>query len=300
MHTPISRFLFRNIFALLVFAIGPVEALEEEVGDACESYKCNFLKDLKVEVGYAAGKFIGIKRDYAEYGVFLPVSFLNQWVIFADGRAYQFRHSKWGASGGLGIRGGGWCDRILGANVYYDCLESRHDKFFKRIGVGVEWLGACWDIRANGYFPVGSKSHFSKKKVFKFPGGFVSTCRENEFSIGKGFDAEFGLPVWCCDDLLEVYVAAGPYYYKQRRGEFWGGYGRIEVNLRDYLSIEVRTSHDKIYRTHTQVRILLSLPFEVLCDWNCFCEYCQNLCLQPVKRNGIIFTDVCCNSHWNW
>lgn len=270
----------------------------------------NFFDGARIEIGYAGGKFIGIQRDYAEYGLFLPAA-LNQFLIFADGRGYQFRNThchnhrpRWAASVGGGIRISDCCERILGANVYYDYLQKRHTKEFDRIGAGLEWLGDCWDIRANGYWPIRSERHFGRTKVFHYKGGFKSKCRESEFAIGKGFDAEIGAPIWCCG-IFRIYGAAGPYYYHSKyigrnKKDFWGGYARLELNITDYFCVQARTSYDRRYHSHTQVRALLSIPFDALCNWQCLGEYCQNICVQPVRRNGIIFTSHCCHSTQNW
>lgn len=225
----------------------------------------------------------------------------NRWVVFADGRAYQFdKHSRWGSSAGVGIRGSGWCDRIWGVNVYHDHLKGRHHGSFNRVGVGLEWLGTCWDVRVNGYFPADSQRHFSHRRAFRWSEGWRETCHREEFSIGQGFDAELGLPIGCwCDFAL--YGAIGPYYYNgKERKDFWGGYGRLEVNWRDYISLQVRTSYDRLYHSRTQFRALLSIPLEALCNWRCFGNYCRNLCIQPVRRNGVIFTDHCPICKWNW
>lgn len=301
--------IFQSIFVAFTCINLPFEILKADEVEPI-SQNCNYFGDARIEIGYAGGKFIGIERDYAEYGLFLPTS-LNQSILFFDGRAYQFRNTqchhhrpRWAASIGAGVRMCDFCDRILGVNLYYDYLEKRHTKGFDRIGLGFEWLGDCWDLRINGYLPLGSERHFGKKVVFKYPGNYKSKCQEKELAISKGFDAEFGAPLWCCG-IIRIYGALGPYFYRREhkfedRKDFWGGYAYLELNLRDYFSLQVRTSYDRVYHSHTQVRALLSIPFEALCSWQCFGEYCQSICVQPVRRNGLIFTNHCCNSRQNW
>lgn len=178
-----------HFFVALTCLNLPLETLnaeEIEMDSISSSPQLNCLQDARIEVGYAGGKFIGIERDYAEYGLFIPTYF-NQSTLFVDGRAYQFRnnhhhyHAKWSSSVGVGFRVSDCWDRILGLNVYYDFLGKRH------------------------------------------------------------------------------------------------------------------THH-----SHTQVGAFLSIPFDALCNLGCFTEYCQNLCIQPVGRNGIIFPDRRCCSKQNW
>ena len=118
----------------------------------------NPLMDTRLEAGYSWGQFIGIKEDYAELGLFVPVTFCDRWAIFADGRAYRFEDDQWGASAGIGFRGFTCDGRIFGANFYYDYLEGTNNGYFNRLGVGLEWLGPCWDLRVNGYLPVGDET----------------------------------------------------------------------------------------------------------------------------------------------
>lgn len=278
-------------FCFSVLATGPVVAVGEEAEECCYY---NPLQYARLEAGYSWGNFIGIDEDYAELGVFLPLILSKEGVIFFDARGYRFRESHWGSSIGLGGRKVMCNGDVLGVNVYYDNLESRLDKLFNRLSVGLEYLNACWDFRINGYFPVGKKNHNFELEVFTYPGGFIVTCQETEFSIGQGFDAEIGKPLICCCDF-RVYGAVGPYFYNGNKNDnIWGGYARIEATLNEYLSIRVRSSYDKTYRSRTQVSAFLTLPFDALCCWRCCKDCCLNLLTQPVRRDGVIFTDSCC------
>lgn len=144
------------------------------------------------------------------------------WHPFIDLRAHYLSHDHWAANAGLGLRWIDACERIWGANVFYDFRESKGD--FNQVGVGVETLGPCWDFRVNFYYPVGKKKHFSHLVVFdNFIGNFKMTCREAELAK-RGAGAEFGLPI-CRRGCSEIYLAFGPYYYKYKHREnFWGGW----------------------------------------------------------------------------
>lgn len=270
-----------------------------------------YLSGARIEGGYNFGKFIGIRHSYAELGLFLPVRlsdfmcFESDLTTFADVRGYYFNNSKnrWGASAGVGVRT--WLDEgILGANFYYDFLQGHHrtchNRGFNRLGFGVEWLGPCFDFRANAYFPVGKRSH-SRRFIFnEYIGDYVVIAKDTQFVVGEGFDAELGTPIYdACD--FRIYAAAGPYYFQTSHCyHYWGGQARLELNWRSYLSLQVRTSYDDTNHSHTQGRILVSIPFDVFCGCNYFEDFCSQLLYQPVRRTGIIFTDHCCSYKKNW
>jgi hypothetical protein len=60
------------------------------------------------------------------------------------------------------------------------------------------------------------------------------------------FDAEIGLPLLSyCD--FSLYGAAGPYYYTLSHQEnFWGGHGRLELNWKSILSLQIQISYDNV------------------------------------------------------
>lgn len=258
----------------------------------------NFFQS-RIEARYSTGRFIGIKQDYGEAGMFAPLYLSDCFFSFLDYRDYRFNNSKWGTSAGIGIRKCLGNDNIAGANIYYDYLEGKFHKSFNRLGLGFEWLGNCWDLRINAYFPLGHQANFSRTHHYDhYVGNFHATCREKEFAFNRGFDAELGLPFWCWDNFT-AYGAIGPYYYSARnKSHYYGGQARIEIHYASLITLQVRSSYDHVNHSRTQFQIEISLPFEILCG-NINCCF-RDLFLQPVRRNGVIFTDHCCNYTWNW
>lgn len=280
-------------------------------GIARASYdlQCAYFKDckcgedwtLRMDGGYTYGKFIGMKKSYAEAGVFIAPKHSRKTQNFFDARGYLIENGEGAASAGIGRRL--WntenC-RILGANLYYDCRRVKRG-FFNRIGVGLEYLGECFDVRVNGYFPLNHGTREGPKHVFNhFIGPFVETCQEKEFAY-LGFDGEVGGPIWS-DCSLDLYGAIGPYFYHHsERSAIYGGFARINLNVNDWLMLEARISSDTRYHTHAQGRVLLILPLDRL--FSCYpieCNPCRDLLTQPVQRNGVIFTESCCSRFFNW
>lgn len=266
----------------------------------CSIYDNSIFQKTRVELGYNIGKYISIDEDYSEIGIFAPLSLSNCcFTPFVDIHGYRFNDGKWAASTGIGIREKISEDSVLGINIYYDCRKEESN--FHQIGMGFEWLNECWDFRMNGYLPIAQKTHLSAMCVFDNIGdGFFATSRRIDYAY-SGFDAEVGVPLLnYCD--FNLYGAAGPYYYlRSHRNHFWGGYGRLELDWRSILSFQIRMSYDKVNSTNVQGIIQLSLPLDFFCSGSCWQNWgCHNLTDQPVRRNGVILTDHCCNWTWNW
>lgn len=269
--------------------------------DCSQVYCDSVFQETQIELGYTTGKFISIDKDYAEVGLFVPLSLPNCYSSFLDARGYRFKDGKWAASTGVGIRKNLSEFSALGINTYYDYRrgESKHN--FHQIGLGFEWLNNCWDIRINGYLPISQKKQTSEFCVFDQLGdGFFATRRRIEYAY-SGFDAEIGLPLLSYSDF-NLYGAAGPYYhFRSHQNHFFGGHGRLELNWKSILSFQVRISYDKVYSTNVQGMIQISFPLDSFCSGLCGEDgRCHHLINQKVWRNGIILTDHCCDWTWNW
>lgn len=261
------------------------------------SHSCNSIfQEMQVEFGYNTGRYISIDEDYSEVGIFAPLFSTNSYSTFLDAHGYRFNDGKWAASIGGGVRKNLSESSVLGFNAYYDYRrgESKHN--FNQIGLGAEWLNSCWDMRVNAYLPFFRKTQASFFYDFDNLGnGFFSTRREIEYAY-SGFDAEIGLPLLSyCD--FSLYGAAGPYYYTLSHQEnFWGGHGRLELNWKSILSLQIQISYDNVYLTNVQGVIQISFPLD-LCWKGSGCHCLTN---PQVQRNGVILTDRCCNWTWNW
>lgn len=268
------------------------------LGNQIQSQENSYFSDMYADISYHMGKFIGVKRNYTEVGLFLPVN-LNSWEPFVDVRGYRFDQGKWASSAGLGVRKN-FKDNIVGINAYYDYRRSHLKKDFHRLGMGLEWLTNRWDFRINGYMPIWRQTQRGRLHTFDhIGGGFFASRRKHEFAF-SGFDAEVGIPFFSGQGFC-LYGAAGPYYYFRRHEKhFWGGYGRVELNLQSLIFLQLFVSHDHVFNTNVQGVIQFFIPFDFFCSsYRSVCE-CNWLFRQPVQRNGIIQMDHCCDWKWNW
>ena len=288
-----------SLLAIFIFALSILKLGAAETDTFCCTCKSDPFFKTRIEAAYSAGRFIGIKQDYLDLGLFVPVCLTDSLVSFIDGRGYRFNNAKWGLSSGIGLRKWLGNNQVAGVNVYYDYLEGRFHKSFNRCGFGFEWLGESLDFRVNTYLPLGNQMNSSETvKYDDYIGSYHATCRENQFSIGKGFDAEVGGHFQCWNNFT-LYGAIGPYYYSSKqKSNFFGGQARIELSYNSLISIQIRSSYDSVNQLRAQGQIQISIPFEILS--NKLSSFCENPILQPVRRNGVIFTDDCCDYKWNW
>ena len=247
--------------------------------------------------GYTGGKYISQDTGYGTLGLFTPYA-KPTWLTFVDLKGYKFENNRWGASGGLGGRFMLPCRGAIGLNAYYDYYEGRLQGNFHQVGGGIEWLNPCWDIRLNGYFPIGDHAHFHKKCFFGDLGdGFMATRGRLEYAFTGG-DLEAGMRLWSQGNTL-FYGAIGPYYYAagKHNRHFYGATARLRLSYKEYVYLQVRVSQDRIYHTCVQGSLEIRIPLEVfLCLPPCGCDWF----VQPVYREGIIMTDRCCSWSWNW
>jgi hypothetical protein len=285
-----------NIYLLLfifVLSRSVLNALELDTSPLNSSLQS------RLDIGYSTGQFIGIDQGYAEAALLAPIYLKNSSLSLVDFRLYRFDNSKWGLSSGFSFRNKIKNDHIVGANLYYDSLQGKFNKIFNRLGLGLEWLGECLDFRFNAYIPLGLQEYSSKKYIYKdYIGGYSAICRENQFSISKGFDAEIGSRFWCCANFT-AYVAIGPYFYScKQESSYFGGHARIEVHYNSIISFQIRSSYDPLNQSRIQGQIQISFPFDIFSKK--LNNFCENLILQPIRRNGVIFTKGCCDYKWNW
>lgn len=237
---------------------------------------------------------------------------------------------RWAANAGIGVRylDPCTCDSIWGLNVYYDYRGGRCKRNYNQVGVGLEWLHPCWDVRVNGYFPVGDQNSHCRRNVFTYPGGAIITCQELQTAL-TGFDAEIGAPLWCNSCYgLSLYGAVGPYYYTPRNNghnhnhndhsgshnnsvsnhnnhhnfnkNIWGGRIRLAARWNDWVELSVQGTRDNHFKTRVLGTITVMIPFEALCS-PCQCEWnCYRWWDQPVHRQPIIGVEnkTCFNSNF--
>ncbi len=153
---------------------------------------------------------------FGSFDLFLPMLGDTDRLLFLDARA-SFGSEQEIEQGSLGLgyrfrHANGW---VYGVNGYFDYLNSRYDNGFTQIGLGVEALSQDWELRANGYLPVGDveAALVSANAALIEAGRLI--FRAGEETALQGVDGEIGyrLPFLSPDDLTQIKLFAGGYWY---------------------------------------------------------------------------------------
>ncbi len=224
--------------------------------EPCPNGKAHY----RAAVRHIEGGGIGYSQGYTTIETFLAPD-PSQWMLmpFLDVRGHIFDSGKWAANAGVGVRGIlGY--RTYGLNTYYDYRNTKKEHY-NQMGVGLETLGRSWDFRINGYLPVGKKITSPYDTGFdQFSGHHMLLSQKYQFAM-KGADAEVGFH-FGKSRLFDFYAAAGPYYYIGEIGDnTWGGKGRISGTFKDYITLEIRDSYDRMFHDNFQGQLTFTLPF---------------------------------------
>lgn len=256
-------------------------------------------KHYRASVRHIEAGGIGYNQGYTTFETFLA-SDPGKWSLmpFLDARGHVFDNGKWAANAGVGIRVILGC-RAYGLNAFYDYRNTKK-LHYNQVGLGLETLGKLWDFRINGYLPVGKKITSPYNTKFdRFSGNRMILSRKYQFAM-KGADAELGFH-FGKSRLFDFYAAAGPYYYIGEIGRnTWGGKARISGTFKEYITLEISDSYDRIFNNNFQGQLTFSLPFggkshikKKGCRNSCqLADVLASRMVQPVGRQEIIVVDT--------
>ena len=213
----------------------------------------------RVEARHIESKGIGYDQGYTSIEGFftVPNCLEGSWLPFLDVRGHAFNNGKFATNLGLGLRY--MTSLVWGLNTYYDYRNTNHFHY-NQVGVGLEMLGKLIDLRINGYLPVGKKnSNFYHTRLDGFQGHYLLLSRKREFAM-KGANAEIGFHFGQFG-RLQMYSAAGPYYFEGQGKVAWGGEGRYVINFYDYFRVQINGSYDKIFKGIVQGEVAVTIPF---------------------------------------
>ena len=264
---------------------------------------------------HVEGKGYGYKEGYSTLGAFItPYSTFSHVLPFLDLRGHVFnRHWKFAANAGVGVK---WLSNspfVLAAAAYYDYRQTHHSHY-NQVGLSLEFLWNRWEFRANGYLPVGEKTHVRKisetasYSFEKFAGHslFYTTTldihRKVEFAM-KGVDAELGFHLMHPQEFYTLYLGGGPYYFHSPSGlkkHALGGQVRIQARVTPYITLQISDSWDNLFHNKFQGEISLNIPFggHVMKRNGDFKAPCcevlsmESRMVQPMHRNEIIVADT--------
>ncbi|MBF2068036.1 MAG: right-handed parallel beta-helix repeat-containing protein [Calothrix sp. C42_A2020_038] len=192
----------------------------------------------------------GYQEPYFSIEGFIPFQNTNNNLTFLEGRLLLSTDSTMGGNLLLGHRFGVSDDAVWGGYIAYD-IRNTGSNTFNQIGLGLERLGKNWELRTNGYIPLGTSKQVTSESFrgFRFAGNNLLLDVNREFEVAlAGFDVEAGVPI---ARLGEGYVRAygGMYYYTGDVGSTLGVRGRLVANPTNNVSLGLTLQHDSIFDT---------------------------------------------------
>lgn len=168
---------------------------------------------------------------------------------------------------------------IIGANAYYDYLDSPYDNHYDQLGLGVEFLSRWFDARFNYYIPDGDEHMVDRSASEDFSlsdayargnaiyQDFKFTREITELYEGalEGFYAEAGFLVPGLDKYAELRFFGGYYNYDGPVGSNIEGWkARAELKVLPAITLDVEYyDDDKLMGGHWTGGARVTVPFEI-------------------------------------
>lgn len=216
---------------------------------------------------------LGNKRNLGEADLFLPLSQDARTLYFANVRARVDNDGSREGNFGLGVRRmleNGW---NLGTYGYLDRRRSSDTGYYyNQTTLGIEALGPDFDLRANAYVPVGTRTRdLGSVSTAALSGTTVqvTTLNREERSL-QGFDAEAGwrLPLFDTEARRQLRMYLGGYRFSDGDITVDGPRARAELAFEDLgwfgrgtaLFIGAEAQHDQARGSQQYVSIRLRIP----------------------------------------
>jgi hypothetical protein len=172
---------------------------------------------------------------------------------------------------------------IIGANIYYDYIDSEFGNSINQLGVGAEILTKWVDARFNYYIPdndrhlvstfTTSNRSRSASPQFVNDGLFQQALRRSNntttfgiFEEGlEGWNAEAGVLIPWVEQYFELRVFAGGYSYNDPAGGDIGGFkARAEARVTEGVTLDLEYWEDEQLVGGNWVGgVRVSLPFDI-------------------------------------
>jgi len=290
----------------LIFSFLPCLLLLKSIGFCGTD---NFWYDpSRLYVGHTEGNWLDNSDGYTSLNLFstLPIFETSPFMTFVDVRGHFFNDGRKSANVGLGLRYQLQnSSHIFGVNTFYDYREASWDHNFHQIGIGFEYLGPRFDMRLNGYVPIGNSVANSKTSVYHYKGGYVATTKAERVSYGG---ADFEIGTWLkrnnSSSQFDLYGAIGAYYYAARTHQLndYGSLARLEAQFLEYFAFEIQGGFDAINNGAAQGTLSVAIPLDLLFNNPTYNNpYLDRNIYQSVNRQEIIALSKkqCCWT-WNW
>jgi hypothetical protein len=244
--------------------------------------------------GHREANGIGYNQGYSSLGLFLSDQFKDYYHPFFDFRAHAFNSGKLAGNIGGGVRTlAKNYPFVWGINGFYDIREAKHSTFHQ-VSAGIEALWPKWDIRINGYFPIGHKKQRYGIEFDGFSWNSALFVRRTEFAFtGGNIDLGYDL---IRNDTYSLHGTLGGYYFAGKYAHTGGALLRFSSHITPYFSAEVQASCDTLFKGIIQGAVYLHLPMGKRFSFKQAKTSCNKLAAlnqkvaEPVSRFEIIVT----------
>jgi hypothetical protein len=177
-------------------------------------------------------------------------------AAFFDGQVTMNENDGVGFNIGVGYR---WMEypqidprgRMGGISVWADGTHTDAGNFFPQVGVSYESLGELWDLRVNGYIPVGDNDQtgaFRATNVIGFSGNSIANItRATEDKSFYSGELEVARRL---GDNRDAWAFAGPYFVARDDQDSAG----FKAGIRGYaypdLLLQFFMTHDDVFDTN--------------------------------------------------
>lgn len=223
----------------------------------------------------------GNRRGIGQLNLMIPLLQQGDWILFADLRGIADTERGLEGNAGLGYRGmvGTKYRWIYGGYAFFDARRTKSNKLYYQINPGVELLSEDFDVRANGYIPVG-RTRYQLSGTTTSAGGagtvqvvgtriFMSVPGGGEEEISMaGVDGEVGVRIpWLGEPEVRVY-AGGYAFFRLGVKPIIGPRFRAEARLFDLpllgpqsrFTLGIETSWDRVRKQQVYGFLNLRVP----------------------------------------
>ncbi len=257
--------------------------------------------NMSLYAAHIENRGVGYETGYSSVGLFFtPMLFSHPMVrpVF-DGRFHVLDDGKIASNLIAGSRFITWAENVYGVEAAYDWRLAR--KGYHQLGLSLERLSCDYDLRLNGYFPIGHHAFMSSVNVFKESFSEARQFIRERQKAGAGFDGEIGSCLMNSSGYqgLSLYGAIGPYYYTNdvdkcccSHHTIAGGKARLALRYLNYADLEVRSSYDPVFHVVVQGLLVIRFPFGNQKSATCgpVCDV-DATAAQPIVRNDLVVLD---------
>ena len=195
-------------------------------------------------IGHEAAETVGRTKSITYFDI-SPYVFVEETMIFGDGRLFLSNSGGLGGTAGLGFRHFfASHNTVAGVSFYYDRDDHRRATF-EQFGISGEVFTEWLDVRTNIYIPFGRDLHILGSRFEpgsqRFVGNNIQFQTRTDLAAAlEGGDMMFTVPIpGDIPQSANVEASAGWYHY-QARGldikDIWGWKLRLDADLMGRLA----------------------------------------------------------------